>query len=111
MNRILYLLSTNYVSKKNNGLSLQNNTLYDCVKVFTYSDSQKNYKIYQNNTAIYQNISTFELFNIKNWIDELSIMQNTSFNELLLLIDMDSNALNEYINIFNNFSTYIVSIN
>jgi hypothetical protein len=99
LNRIIYLLCTNKAINlsENPNKSIQflkKNTLYNIVKVFKYNNT--GLKIYLENTALYQDIDIFQLFNYQNWSDSQTFLQNKWLNKIIENIDTDYTSNNSY---------------
>jgi hypothetical protein len=112
LNRIIYLLCTNYVinlsiNKIDSINYIKSHTLYNIVKL--YINNETEYKIYLSNTSLYENIDIFELFNYNNWSDDQSFMQNKYINKIINDIEIEPTNTNSYYYYYNIFKTYVIN--
>lgn len=113
INRIIYILSTNYLIdnsyNKNETINeLKNKTLYDITKLYIDDGNNlKKEKIYLNNTSIYSNQSIFQIYNYENWFNNISFTQNYWVNYIISNIDVDYESSNSYHNLFSQFIEYV----
>ena len=115
INRIIYILCTNYlidnsIDKNYVRNVIYKNTLYDIVKLYIGNNDTKVYnnnKIYLNNTSIYSNQSIFEIFNYENLYNNYSFTQNYWINNIISNINIEITELNSYYTLFLKFIDYI----
>ena len=113
INRIIYLLCTNYLidnspDKKSTKNFIYKKTLYDIVKLYINNQNITNEnKIYLNNTSIYSNQSIFQIFNYENMYNNLSFTQNYWINYIISNIEYEKEKSNSYYNLFLKFINYV----
>lgn len=117
INSIIYILSNNFLIdssfNKNEVIKLLSKyTLYDIVKIYKKPIDEKNLKnkkIYLDNTTIYSNQSIFQIYNYKNFFNNISFTQNYWINYIISNIDIDLNieSNNSYYNLFIKFVNYV----
>lgn len=112
MNRIIYLLCTNYViyNSRNKTHDVLKKTLYESVKLFKKSKNDLNYeikKIYQYNTSIYSNQSIFQIYNYENMFNNISYTQNYWINQIISEIDLDYKSSNSFYSFLIKFIDYV----
>lgn len=115
LNRILYIFATNYaISKSKNSLQTTNyfktQTLYDIVKIYESKQTVEKtfYKDYRPNTALYEDIDVFQIFNYPNWSDFNAFLQNKWINVMISKLDVDYNKTNSFYYYYNTFRKYCV---
>lgn len=113
MNRIIYLLCTDYLiqnsyDKNDTKNKIYSKTLYDIVKLYIleYNIDAKDKK-YLNNTSIYSNQSIFELFNYENLFNNISYSQNYWINEIISRINIQPQQSNSYYILYIEFTKYL----
>ena len=115
INRIIYILCTNYlidnsVDKNYTKNILYKKTLYDIVKLYignSNSNIINNDKIYLNDTSIYSNQSIFQIYNYENLYNNLSFTQNYWINNIISNINVEINEINSYYNLYLKFYNYV----
>jgi hypothetical protein len=112
INRILYLFCNdhliNYYINNFTYKYLKNNTLYNIVKIKKLNENNKLFE-YTINTALYENIDIFQLFNFDNLTQNNSIIQNKWIIEILEILNYDINEENSYYSYYEKFYNYSIN--
>jgi hypothetical protein len=119
INSIVYLLCSNYIIinkdiDADTKYTLLNSPLYNIVKLFNsikikddsnYSSSKLK-KIYIENTNLYINQNSFQLFNYENLADNKSLIQNEQILNIMEEIELDDSKDNSYLGYLKQFINY-----
>jgi len=115
MNRILYIFATNYAISKSKNLQetinyFKTQTLYDIVKIYESKQTVEKtfYKEYRSNTALYEDIDVFQMFNYQNWSDYNAFLQNKWINVMISKLDVDYTKTNSFYYYYNTFRNYCI---
>lgn len=116
INRYLYISINKYILKINKyNQSIVNymndNTLYDYVKLYNNRYLKTDNKVYEKNLSLYQNDIVYEILNFKNYSDKICFLQNPIFNDFIVNFSLypgDENSF--YIN-FKRFISFLKDYN
>jgi hypothetical protein len=109
INRFMYNYVNQYILKTNKYSGylydyMNNNTLYDYVKLYNNIYSNTSNIQYETNLALYQNDIVFEILNYLNYSDSKCFMQNPIFNDFIVKFSLYPSDCNSF---YKNFKRFI----
>jgi hypothetical protein len=116
INRYIYIFINNYILQNNKYDEtlinfMNNNTLYDYVKLFNNIYLKSNNIIYEQNLSLYQNDIIYEILNYQNYTDANCFMQNPIFNDFIINFSLYPSDTNSFYENFKRFLQFLKKYN
>ena len=116
INRYIYIYINNYIIQTNRYDEslikyMNENSLYDYVKMFNNIYLKSNNIVYDKNLSLYQNDIIFEILNYDNYTDNKCFLQNPIFNDFITNFSLYPGDLNSFYINFKRFLHFLKEYN